>query len=649
MGSIPAGNDPFIGGSKTPNAPPPALGGSIAPAQTGVSNPIAGVNPGAPVFARNNRGSNIGIPYSRLCPLGGERAMMGLGRPPAPTDAAPNVNTEPVITETNDLRATKLAFILGRRSADVAGVSEMVDKNGDSVEGFNQDPGALDNAYDYGFQLAINNGYAPGVPGTERFQKLCSFEYLQRYFTNVLCNKGINLGANINPNGPLWDSGLMRVATAAALARDEQRNLAGAPGEVGADIVAGLQGASMLEMPDLCNLMGMAGSKAAQAPARRQGIFARDQGPFLRGKGVETSILDGTPDGNTFAVPGLNGTVKHLDPFHVSRCAGDELAFGIFERLIEQKGLTDWRPDGIVLSLGADDPSNTLSDEYFKARDAQLYNVRVQGPAIGSSWTGDPALETMPLDKVFVVIVADCWWGDSPEGAIADFLNTVAPLDGTAPGQATLATLRAYLAARKAQLDGGNLVDKDSLVATNGFNDKAAKAMKDKEDARLCNFRVQLATSSQMINYSGLRFGRDGKQVLGNDNQTRDEFVRVPNQSRMGLRLGNRGAEYIIGGWCIGNVLDTSASRGSMPGTGSSIGVRTAPNSMALNINVQIDWWDPDRMWRCFMNKESKPFVVDDTGTPTAERGLPRASFAPRYSKTVPDGEISAINKPQTA
>lgn len=63
--SIPAGNDPFIGGSKTPNAPPPALGGSIAPAQTNVGDPIAGVNPGAPFFARNNRGSNIGIPYAR--------------------------------------------------------------------------------------------------------------------------------------------------------------------------------------------------------------------------------------------------------------------------------------------------------------------------------------------------------------------------------------------------------------------------------------------------------------------------------------------------------------------------------------------------------------------------------------------------------
>ena len=63
--SIPAGNDPFSGGSKTLSGAPPSLGGSIAPAQTNVGNPIAGVNPGAPFFARNNRGSNIGIPYAR--------------------------------------------------------------------------------------------------------------------------------------------------------------------------------------------------------------------------------------------------------------------------------------------------------------------------------------------------------------------------------------------------------------------------------------------------------------------------------------------------------------------------------------------------------------------------------------------------------
>ena len=591
--------------------------------------------------------------------------MMGLGRPPLPDGTvASTATSQKMITETDDLRATKLAFILGRRSSEKAGVSSgrrdtaaLHDVNGDPITGFNNDAGALDgnSLYDYGFQLAINSDHAPGIPGTERFQKLCSFEYLQRYFTNVLCNKGINLntalaaaGRQLNPGGgnEVWKSGMMRVVNAASETRTAQRASAAQVGpgredDVGPDIGTTLPGASMLNMPDLCTRMGMKGSDAVNAPEIEQGIFARDQGPFLRGKGVETGVLMGTrSNGAPQTFPSIKPNSRPAEPFHVSRTAGDELAFALLERLMESRGLTDWRPDGIVLSLGTDDPSDTLSNEQLQSRDGQLFNVRIQGPAIGSSWTGDPSLETMPLDKVFVVIVADCWWsaatpagtppvaGDTPP-AVFDFLNKVAPTDEK-PTQPSLAQLTAYLAARDEEFSGDKLVEKSNLAA---FDTKAKEAMEgNKENARLCNFRVQLATSSQMVNYSGLRFGRDGKQVLGNDKMTRDEFVRVPNQSRMGLRLGTNGGEYIIGGWCIGNVLDTSASRGSMPGTGSSIGVRTAPNSMALNINVQVDWWDPDRMWRSFMNKATL------TGT---------TSVVPRYVRTVQDADIMNINKQQ--
>ena len=526
--SIPAGNDPFIGGSKTPNAPPPALGGSIAPAQTNVGDPIQGVNAGAPFFARNNRGSNIGIPYMRLCPLGGERNLMGLGRPPLPAgNDKPNASLQKVVTETDDLRATKLAFILGRRSAEKAGIgksAELHDVNtGDPLTAFNQDGGALEgnSLYDYGFQLAINSGYAPGVPGTERFQKLCSFEYLQRYFTNVLCNKGINLGVGFTnadrqlfPGGreknALWQSGAMRQVNAAAAART-LHNAAPGP-DVGDDIGAGLAGANMLVMPDLCNLMGMAGSDAAKADEIRQGIFARDHGPFLRGKGVETGMLLGTTSNAAGTSVTENGVQKVISPFHVSRTAGDELAFALLERVMESRGLTDWRPDGIVLSLGSDDPSDTLSNEQLQARDGQLFNVRVQGPAIGSSWTGDPALETMPLDKVFVVIVADVWWGDlAGKGALETFVNKVAPLVGSGtPQQPTLQELREYLAARNQELDGDNLVKNDASLGQ--FDQAAEDSMKTKEVTRLCNFRVKLATSSQMINYSPCGLGVTGSK-----------------------------------------------------------------------------------------------------------------------------------------
>ena len=582
--------------------------------------------------------------------------MMGLGRPPRADGEAKLTTLQNVITETDDLRATKLAFILGRRSSEKAGVgnsASLHDPAGDPRTGFNEDAGAGLN-YDYGFQLAINSGYSPGIPGTERFQKLCSFEYLQRYFTNVLCNKGINLGTafdeaipgQFNPSGgnEVWKSGMMRSFKAAADARTDQRNTAGADAnQVGPVLYNVLNGNSMLNMPDLCTSLGMTGSEAAKAGKIEQGIFARDQGPFLRGKGVDTGLLMGTESAAPQTIPGSK-TGKGVDPFHVSRTAGDELAFAFLERLMESRGLTDWRPDGIVLSLGTDDPSDTLSNEQLQSRDGQLFNVRIQGPAIGSSWTGDPSLETMPLDKVFVVIVADCWWGTPPTGAIANFLYKVAPDTGS-PQQPGIDLLEQYLKARDEELSGDNLVDSNSIA---DFDANARAAMRGPESARLCNFRVQLATSSQMINYSGLRFGRDGKQVLGNDKMSNpDEFVRVPNQSRTGLRLGKKGGEYIVGGWCIGNVLDTSASRGSMPGTGSAIGVRTAPNSMALNINVQIDWWDPDRMWRCFMNKESKAVVKNPDGTPTGVRGPSTTSVVPRYVKTVEDATITDINKQQ--
>ena len=116
---------------------------------------------------------------------------------------------------------------------------------------------------------------------------------------------------------------------------------------------------------------------------------------------------------------------------------------------------------------------------------------------------------------------------------------------------------------------------------------------KKEENTVLTNFRLELATSSQMVNYSHHKAGSAASTVYG-------------KRSRMGLQLANNVGEYIVGGWCIGNVMDTAASRGSFPNEASSIGVRTAPNSAALSINVNIDWWDGDRIWRTFSNKENK-------------------------------------------
>ena len=780
------GNNPFIGGSKTPNAPPPAMRGSIAPANTGVSSPEAGVAPGQPMFARNNRGSNIGIPYTRLVPLG--NARFGLeGQPhtqgsnPSIYDAAYGSGTDGVkknvITETEDLRATRIGFIHGRRRRGDTAMEAF--ERGQDVNGI------YDGRNNQQFMLA------PGMPGTERFQKLCSIEYLQRYFKHAFRpgRVAIKLGNLALPTGfdpatgdailpgpasaqaPWWKSGLLRMVlrhtdthrpdaagllsqlsqipvevdgnNAVATERDLRDGMhAGAIGDLG----------KAFGLPDSPMLM----DGAAESKTLYQGIFAMDTGPFLRGKGITQrsvsctkyagapqKVLSGTPED------------RYVQNFQISRCLGDEVAFEMLERKLEDLGITDWRPDGIVLSKGANDPSDKLSDEAFDVRDGQLYNMRIQGPALSTTWTGDPALEVMPMDKVFIVIVADVWFKGLPADMknmvrgtndALDLTTKIAEVDKEIEDQTNalkdaetvLAEIRAAdlevgrttaalnaatgdparVAAAQAAKDAADLakaalntadktlalIEPQRDAAKAGLRDAWEKAKKDdgseyfagpeeyaaqkrrvaaaeaavnklrasrkqapidwknalpveaeitdltkylkdnvaetyemirsaeieqdavtkqtlgnflemskalftnraeSEKTVLTNFRVRTATSSQMINYSPLRFNSAGEQDVDMGG-TPDEFRKVYHSSRMGLALTDDMGEYIIGGWCIGNVLDTSASRAVMPGAGSNIGVRTAPNSMAHNINVQIEWWDADRMWRSFCNVQSQ-------------------------------------------
>ena len=822
MASLPAGNDPFSGGSITRTGQSNVAGG-IPSANTSVGNPIGGVNPGAIFSARNNQGSNIGIPYTRLCPLGSKQGS-ALGRPPRPTGAGggadvPDLTERVAVEESEDLRSMTLAFILGKRSGPGAD-GNMPYVNSDGSEAFG-------GTADYGFSFNTNGALAPGMPGTERFQKLCSFEYLHRYFTNFLWRKGITLRndgtvAGNNAGGtlrnrlgvagaPEWSTGLPRMVKAAAVLRQTDVGAVGGggygidPAVAGPSILAGegavpgLIDAYLTEMTDLAYLMGLPGSDMTKSVVAdglvKQGIFTRDFGPFLRGKGIHHDMFAGTAGAQPQDIGRPAPNNRPVQPYHVSRCAGDELAFALFERLLEEKGFSDWRPDGIVLSKGADDPSDKLSDEYLKSRDGELFNIRVQGPAVTSTWAGDPALEVMPLDKVFVVIVADVWWGALPDPAgaadpartaVRDFVNRLLPLDGGNPGAPDQTALRAYLAGRETELRCGtgrgltkgtmampvdaagavftarpvagtaDLPGLGTLPAaianpgnppnpplvptapapgadaavvatyqaalaaynapgtgtlaqwqTNVKNpyDQAKKDYNDREEerrvwrealgaaqraydsaepydtfvkqqaadyegvepavvtglladaaadaaevaretsekaakaTRLCNFRVMLATSSQMVNYSAPRYDGSGHQVCSPDTDG-NEFRRVHNQSRMGLRLGRDGGEYIVGGWCIGNVLDTAASRAAFPSAGTNIGVRTAPNSMAMNLNVKVEWWDADRLWRSFMN-------VDGSLTPRYVQTKPLAEYNPAG---VPTNTLySAVNMPPNA
>tara|TARA_B110001452_G_scaffold254198_1_gene245557 strand:- start:30875 stop:34666 length:3792 start_codon:yes stop_codon:yes gene_type:complete len=134
-------------------------------------------------------------------------------------------------------------------------------------------------------------------------------------------------------------------------------------------------------------------------PTRAQGIFTMDTSAFLRGRGIESEFVEAST------------TTKHGRgyPFGVSRNLGDEVAFAVLEQELVKLGLFDWTPDGILLSKLDNVPQDTLEDQRIDARDGMLYNLSIQGPCLATNWTGRTEMAVMPMDKVFVVVVADLW------------------------------------------------------------------------------------------------------------------------------------------------------------------------------------------------------------------------------------------------
>ena len=554
---VPAANTgtAFIGGAQSRNlAPPTVIGQGIPPASTNVGSPIGGVNPSQMKQARPNEGSNIGIPYSRLVPLQNRNALF------APKTAL-NFNADQtgarnkLVTETEDLRATTLAFVLGLRGSTGNAASQRGLTGGTAGNVLGEGPEApVYNGHNVGLQPAI----MPGMVGTERFQQLCSLEYLHAYFHNVLSGKTIALDAAVEDVKNSLD---ISDRTSGVLGELLVRNV-------------DMTGSKLTSMSDMAKSAAMPFADVKSEPDIKQGIFTRDFGPFLMGKGGPTKLVAGTKD---------NQPTDKTQPYQFSRNLGDDLAFSLLDSLIAQQGLTDWRPDGIVLSKGVNDPSDKLSDEYLEARDGQLYNLRVQGPAIGTTWTGDRSMETLPMDKVFVLLVADVWFDVKSE---SDPLQKLLGKDGITTKEAREAYDKEAEAALKETWN-------EAVFKTAQKNAWAGT-----ETPVLANFRIVPSTSSQMINYSKYK---DQPPAPMNDYNAKRP--KLEGMSRMGLRLSNRMGQYVVGGWQIGNVLDTSASRAAMP-QGSNIGVRTAPNSSALNINVNIGWWTADRLCRAFNNRD---------------------------------------------
>ena len=101
------------------------------------------------------------------------------------------------MSETDTLKATRLAFILAKKSN--IGLNR---PNGHHEGNTANDDDARN------FSYAINSSIAPTLPGTQKLQKLCSFEYLQRYI-DAMANRpgpGGLVHLSTKGNNPLFNN-----------------------------------------------------------------------------------------------------------------------------------------------------------------------------------------------------------------------------------------------------------------------------------------------------------------------------------------------------------------------------------------------------------------------------------------------------------
>jgi hypothetical protein len=90
-----------------------------------------------------------------------------------------------------------------------------------------------------------------------------------------------------------------------------------------------------------------------------------------------------------------------------------------------------------------------------------------------------------------------------------------------------------------------------------------------------------------------------------------------------GPTAGSALHEVVVGAWHVGTVIDTAASRGS------GRGFETHKNDSAVNVNVDVQWWSGDRLFKHFSNKPC-------TGQDYRMRSMPAIGYTSNDKKTAP-------------
>jgi hypothetical protein len=182
----------------------------------------------------------------------------------------------------------------------------------------------------------------------------------------------------------------------------------------------------------------------------------------------------------------------------------------------------------------------------------------------------------------------------------------------------------------------------DDMALINEAQNAILSGTKFVAQAYMTNFELMRTTSSHLCNYSAWD----------------------PNNahSRCGLPLGKptkqgSGAEYtgagryIVGGWCIGTVMDSAASR-------STVGqlTRTTPTSMAMQVAVDVEWMSGDQLYAKYMDKANttaqrgeQEWEYDGAGRQTNKRKEPDDADKPTDSVRAKVNIASSAQQPAPA
>lgn len=587
-------NDPFGGGFYGRAAVPTGVNGAIAFPGTPASRP-PDVQPSNILTARTDRQTNEKLPYARVSQI------------IRSDDAKRRIETtdgrEDFVTPDKNLTSGVLAFTYSPKEKGQKHDDSNREAYKSSLAAFGtkskytQSPNdAANGAPLPGLAVLPNNTLAPARGfNQERMQLMAAVDWVESFVLSRFVdvgNKKIDL-----LNLPCTDD--------KGLANMFKDALTWSP--------------NVLRVPDIAKMY----SKTPLA-FNAQGLFVMEEGPFLRSYNaenhdpidIEVPGYEKTtgPDARAYQADGTDTVDRHV---------GSQIAHDALYRALEEMGVLDWKPDGIVLSRLATGPDQE-QDDIFDLQNGALINMAIAGPAITSSWTNKPKMLCLPMDKVFVVVVADLSYKVQANVLDATLRSANRACDAltkaevesqgtsTASESTYLDNLGNTAHAIAIEVQGG---DPDGLEAlkklvepldpTNVLGTESATELKAWLDAQLALRSGEASCTHATL--SSFRLMRVTSSFLTNTSR----FVPGQPESRCGLKIGAKvgadivigASEMILGGWCIGTVMDAAASR-------AAIGlnrVHSARSTMAMSVSVNVAWWSADDLYAHYMDKTMIP------------------------------------------